>query len=309
MPSTDSRNAEISGAVTWREFELLVARIEATLQPLGLSVRSPDHVPCSVTGISREVDASIRRLSQNGEEELVTVEARRRNQKQDLIWIEQLATKRRNIGAVETIAVSSIGFSEAAKKLAVHEGITVRTVEELSHDALSWSSLKFASAEKTTFIHEGPTELYFSDGTAEQWITTIDSPLFHVVGGPDLSPRSLTTLAEGQGFVWREGLPSVGEVTEIRWFHINLPEDLVRFDAQAGSKFVRRVRFAYRIRFEVTDMPLINVFRVMSPSNKGFEGIEHAGPDGLTFQLQKDQSTGAWGAHMIVTQQAAIGAR
>lgn len=44
----------------WREFEMLVARIEADAGPSGMIVKCPDKIRSNVTGRLREVDASIR---------------------------------------------------------------------------------------------------------------------------------------------------------------------------------------------------------------------------------------------------------
>lgn len=90
----------------WREFEKVVARIEADAAEAGLSVTSPDRIRCKITGRIREVDASIRQLKGDAEL-LTTIECRRRNTREDVTWIEQLATKRQSLGAISTIAVSS----------------------------------------------------------------------------------------------------------------------------------------------------------------------------------------------------------
>ena len=114
----------------WRQFEKLVARIEADADPLGLVVTSPDHIRCKITGRLREVDASIR--MKNTEDCFITIECRRRGHKQDVTWIEQLATKKRAIGAIHTIAVSSSGFTNGAIEVAQHYGIDLRTLSEVS---------------------------------------------------------------------------------------------------------------------------------------------------------------------------------
>jgi hypothetical protein len=115
----------------WREFEKLVARIEADAGPLGIKVTSPDRVRCKVTGRLREVDASIR--SRIGTTEvLITIECRRRAKIQDVTWIEQLAAKKLAIGADHTIAVSASGFSVDAEIAAHRHGISVRKVSEVS---------------------------------------------------------------------------------------------------------------------------------------------------------------------------------
>lgn len=120
-------------AELWREFEKLVSRIEGLLCPAGALVRSPDHLP-KVTGKgTREVDASIR-FSLGSTKLLVTVECRRRSHKQDVTWIEQLATKKRNVGATSTLAVSATEFSEEALEVARREGIETRVLSQVTDD-------------------------------------------------------------------------------------------------------------------------------------------------------------------------------
>ena len=70
---------------------------------------------------------------------LITVECRKRTAIQDTTWIEQLATKKENIGAAKTIAVSASGFSKPAKKIAQLKGIELRTIEEVNDEGvLNW---------------------------------------------------------------------------------------------------------------------------------------------------------------------------
>ncbi|MGH6926568.1 MAG: restriction endonuclease [Propylenella sp.] len=115
----------------WRQFEELVARIEQDAGPLGLRVTSPDRIRCRTTGRLREVDASIR--SQVGTTQmLVTIECRKRGRKQDVTWIEQLATKKLAIGADRTIAVSPVGFSDEAHAVARLHGIDLRRLSDVS---------------------------------------------------------------------------------------------------------------------------------------------------------------------------------
>lgn len=114
----------------WREFELLVARVEAALAPLGTVVTSPDRVTDLISGNLREVDASIRHIV--GERTmLVTLECRDRQCLEDNTWIEQLVTKQRSIGAERTVAVSSRGFSEPALRKAAHFGIDARIMRDI----------------------------------------------------------------------------------------------------------------------------------------------------------------------------------
>lgn len=114
----------------WREFELLVARIEAALAPLGASVKSPDRIPDRISGNLREVDAAIR-LPLGDASTLITIECRDRQTVEDNPWIEQLVTKRHSIGASKTIAVSSRGFSEPALRKAAYYGIEARVLRDI----------------------------------------------------------------------------------------------------------------------------------------------------------------------------------
>ena len=115
----------------WREFERMIARIEADAGPSGMIVKSPDRIRSKVTGRLREVDASIR-YRIGSAEVLITIECRRRKNIQDVTWIEQLSSKRTAIGADRTIAVSASGFTEDAEKSAVHNGISLRKVSDVS---------------------------------------------------------------------------------------------------------------------------------------------------------------------------------
>ena len=121
-----------------RELELLVSRIEGALAPVGAAIRSPDRIPDLITGELREVDVSVRHCV-GSVELLVTVECRDRSRHEDVIWIEQLVTKRDHIGAAHTIAVSSTGFSAPAIAMAKRHGISTRIIGELSDtDIREW---------------------------------------------------------------------------------------------------------------------------------------------------------------------------
>lgn len=122
----------------WKQFELLMTRVEAALAPKGAIVRSPDRVPDLLTGSLRQVDGSIR-FKVGSAPILITLESRRHEAIQDDTWIEQLATKKEKIGAAKTIAVSSSGFTEPAKITARAKGIELRQLREITdQEILSW---------------------------------------------------------------------------------------------------------------------------------------------------------------------------
>lgn len=120
----------------WREFEQLIARIEADAGPRGIIVKSPDRIRCKLTGRLREVDASIRTTAGTADV-LITIECRRRSKAQDVTWLEQLATKRASIGADRTIAVSYSGFSPEAEIVAQRIGITLRRIADVQAEDIN----------------------------------------------------------------------------------------------------------------------------------------------------------------------------
>ncbi len=136
MERKKKKKKAIHDSKAWREFEKMVARIEKTLCDKGAIVKSPDHISDVVTGAMREVDASIRQKS-GSTDILTTIECRRRKNKQDVTWIEQLKTKRDNIGASKTIAVSLIGFSKEAMDLAKRCGIDVRVIKNITDEEIN----------------------------------------------------------------------------------------------------------------------------------------------------------------------------
>jgi hypothetical protein len=111
----------------WRAFERLVARIERDAAGLDATVASPDRIRCRYSGRLREVDASLR----TADGELTTIECRKRRARQDVTWIEQLATKKDSLGADHTIAVSASGFSPAARNIAAVHGITLKDLRQI----------------------------------------------------------------------------------------------------------------------------------------------------------------------------------
>jgi hypothetical protein len=123
-----------------KQFEELVARVEALLAPAGAQIKTPDRIRSSLDGRMREVDASIRTMV-GSVPVLITIECRDKKRVQDQAWIEQLVTKKEFIGAAKTIAVSSRGISIPAMELARRKGIETRLLSQLPDDVIkAWIS-------------------------------------------------------------------------------------------------------------------------------------------------------------------------
>jgi hypothetical protein len=84
------------------------------------------------------------------------MECRDRKGVEDVLWIEQLVTKQRDIKADKCIAVSSSGFSSAAMKKGQHYGIEIRLVQDVKEqDILAWFDNLYLEVEYHTFTIYG----------------------------------------------------------------------------------------------------------------------------------------------------------
>jgi hypothetical protein len=85
--------------------------------------------------IDREIDVLIEKI-EGGTIKRVAIECRDRFVKDDIIWIDGLIGKYLNLPVDKLIAVSSSGFSEAAKLKAKANGIELRTTKEIKN--INW---------------------------------------------------------------------------------------------------------------------------------------------------------------------------
>ena len=111
-------------------------------------MKSPDFIEDRVTGEKREVDVSVR-VRIGTSPVLLLVECRDRNDVQDVTWIEQVDHKCHDLKASKVIAVSSSGFSEAARTKAAFLGIETRRMEDVSPEMIrGW----FQAEEMQVFL-------------------------------------------------------------------------------------------------------------------------------------------------------------
>lgn len=215
---------------SWRELEKLVAVIEGAMLPTGATVKSPDRILDKVSGSLREVDASIR-YKVGTTPILITVECRDRTSVQDATWIEQLATKRSSIGANQTIAVATQGFSKPAQRTAKAFGIELRTVSEI--DATIVQGWLSAVALKVSRLDVEPAQ-FLCDLDVETYPRTEQEFLFasfqqSLDGGSARFRRAVS--ADEFSFVqlWEE---------LSRHFGTNVPSDGTRYGQQVDVQFI-----------------------------------------------------------------------
>ncbi len=113
-----------------REWEILVAQLETLFAGPGFEVRSPDNVRSKRTGNVEKVDVTVRGKV-GSQDILIAFECRDRDDHQGKDWLQQLATRKQDIGASELVAVSRDGFTADAEREAAAYGIPLRTLTRL----------------------------------------------------------------------------------------------------------------------------------------------------------------------------------
>lgn len=208
----------------WRKFEHFVAGLEHALSPVGAVVISPDRAVLDrVTGGLREVDASIR-YQIDSKDVLVTIECRDRSRAQDITWIEQLVTKRNDVGAARTIAVTTKPLSSGARKKAEHHGIELRQVDHVTAAEIAeW--IQGVTVEVISVrweIISARFHLYEKDGqpfkSPQIQIPSYDAPLIRRDPTPEpFSPNDLVSALLRSGTAGIDGQPgrSIGDSIEL----------------------------------------------------------------------------------------------
>jgi len=87
--------------------------------------------------VGREVDVLLERV-ESGIVKRIAIECRDRLAKDDIIWIDGLIGKYLNLSVDKIIAVSSSGFSSAAKLKAIANKIQLRTINEIKN--IDWDN-------------------------------------------------------------------------------------------------------------------------------------------------------------------------
>lgn len=246
----------------WRSFEKLVSRIEKTLAGESVTVTSPDFIPCITTGTRREVDTSIR-TRVGSAEILVTVECRDRVAAQDVTWIEQLAAKKKNIGAAKTIAVAASGFSAEATRIARENAIDLRVLDEITdEDIKSWIPMVgMVHVFKDCGFTGSPEILYFAEpGDEPQEIVSqgrsSSSSAQHIFRGPSDEPLSLNDIwlrADDQMKIFDK----VPRDNKEHFVKLTVtPSDNLQICTPKGNRPVKAITLPMRLRWKHEYIPL-----------------------------------------------------
>jgi|GEM_PF-3192324 len=261
---------------SWREFELLVARIEQTLAGSGVSVTSPDRIPSRITRRMREVDASIR-VRAGSSDILVTIECRKRRATQDVTWIEQLGCKRQAIGASRTIAVASTAFSKGAILAASHYDIDLRVLSDITDEEVqSWIlPHSVVHVYKSCDLIEQPEIVFYEakDDNFNSHLPTagtegVDSAIFEATDGVTLTLNDLWLRADDQLKIF-DAVPKDDKAHVCR---LSLrPSDSLHLCTRLGPRRVHEIKMALSLRWKHEQILLsdakVVVYRPADPND------------------------------------------
>ena len=246
----------------WLEFERFVGRVECLLAPLGAQIALSSWIPDVYSGQKRQVDATIRYMI-GTVPVLITIECRKSEDKEDQTWIEQLSTKRESLGAAKTIAVSSYGLTGPAVDLARRKNIEVRTMIEMSDDAIrEWITSAKIIVHRREWKIRSFRVFCYDEGKSIEQLEQARASLFSSPGDdengtamPPIGQEHLVELARmldtARNIVVDLNIPSDGQVHQ-KCLEINCPPGVVTLRDAKGSLSVRKVLYV----LDITDAPV-----------------------------------------------------
>lgn len=207
-------------------FESLIARIEHTLAPTGAVLKRRDSILDQDTGEPREIDLSIRyRIGLSNV--LIIIECRDRKRRPDVTWVEQVADKRKGVGADRAIVVSSKPLGPNALAKARARGVEARACERLTDDEmLGWvreiraEVLAASGILSSLMLHvEGadgaeiePALCRRLDEAGARGLLGEATILFSADGSAAMNGHDLVDLALAQGWIPPDAPPVGGEI-------------------------------------------------------------------------------------------------
>jgi hypothetical protein len=275
--------------IDWKQFEELVARIEQALAPVGAVVKLNDWIVNNVTGRKRQVDASIRFVI-GSVPILITVECRKRKDRQDDMWIEQLATKKLHLGAAKTIAVASEDISPQAKKSAELHAIEVRRLSAISQqDMVDWLKIEnvqhiidhaILEGEIAVEVHPGPRDPQNFAGKLHQSVIHLvqqDAGNAKVINrhvdGAVLSVLDMLEMARGKGRL-EDDIPLDGSKVH-KTVKVNVPKGLFWILTEHGERDLATLTMGVDFYKSVVTTPVSDLgFEYGGSNTKPIYGVE-----------------------------------
>lgn len=273
-----------------RALERLVELLERCLAPDGAEIKSPDFIPDRVTGRPREVDISIR-MNLGSIPVLIIVECRDRGDVEDVLWIEQLATKRDDLNAAKAVAVSTSGFSRSAEDKAKFYGIETRRIDKITSDDIrDW----FEGGDMIVYLRKSVIHSVTVDiesNLPDNIEIQIDENIAGHLTKPDLEADvfickedgkacSLSTVflsmpQDGNNDIYR-GVPNNGSNIR-RTLVMNFPDSRKRYQlpTKSGVLDITRITFVVDLWIERSSIPIKHIYAYMSPETSLVQAVEY----------------------------------
>ena len=118
-----------------RDFELKYAWLNDLNKDY--KIITPAKLIDKITGEKREIDVLIEYTDQNGKNRTIAVECRNHKEKQNVMWIEQLIQKKKDLGIDCLICPSTSDFSKASIIKARHYGVELEKAELLDKEQIN----------------------------------------------------------------------------------------------------------------------------------------------------------------------------
>lgn len=250
-----------------RALEELTARLERAAAAVGAEVRSPDYILGRRSGSRREIDVTVRSMVGTSPV-LVMLECRDRSGTQDVTWIEQIASKRDDVGASVAVAVAARGgFSEGARKMAAACGIELRVVQEVTaDDVASWCALSHLDVVEMQVRNqelniELPDDLppiltAGGDEVSDESTISIDEPIFAFRPPPGADPEWFTGEDLIRTTLSIPDMPEFSDWTSVRLIASTLEAPTIAVRTKAGPFAIGHVAVTAEVRHKRSKSPL-----------------------------------------------------
>jgi hypothetical protein len=224
-----------------------------------IQITSPEYIVGRNSESRREVDVALR-AKIGSSNVLVIVECRDRDDAEDVTWVEQLATKRDDVGADKAVAVSAAGFTAGAKNMAAAKGIPLRTIQQVDlSEVLLWFPFQTVVLDMLAWtLHDvaitvGPD----ARGSLDSVLGPMDKVLFRAKHDGTWAPLWQHLWNDLPGPRIYEGVPQDG--TRVRRIvNVPFPEEQLRYqiESSAGLIDIMQITIVADIWIERKQIPL-----------------------------------------------------
>jgi len=145
--------------------EVVVAALEASLRP-GASIEVRKKLVDSSTGRLREVDVFVIH-EVAGEIQKVGIECRHHKRKVGVAYLEQMVTKKKDLGLDRLHVVSASGFTRGAVLKARNHRIVLSRVEEVARDGWGRWLAGFGGVQSRAFLSVIRQVRFYRDGVVD----------------------------------------------------------------------------------------------------------------------------------------------